>query len=64
MTGASSGVGLEATRLLAAEGARLALMARGDEALRTVAAEHARDAVVLPVDLTCLLYTSPSPRDS
>ena len=41
MTGASSGVGLEATRLLAAEGARLALLARGGEALRRVAAEHA-----------------------
>jgi len=52
VTGASSGVGLEAVRLLAAEGARLALMARGGEALRSVAAEHAPDAVVLPVDLT------------
>jgi NAD(P)-dependent dehydrogenase (short-subunit alcohol dehydrogenase family) len=52
VTGASSGVGLEATRLLAAEGARLALMARGGEALRRVAAEHAPGAIVLPVDLT------------
>jgi NAD(P)-dependent dehydrogenase (short-subunit alcohol dehydrogenase family) len=52
VTGASSGVGLEATRLLAAEGARLALLARGGDALRRIAAEHAPDAVVLPVDLT------------
>ena len=52
MTGASSGVGLETTRLLAAEGARLAILARGGEALRTVAAEHAPGAVVLAVDIT------------
>ena len=33
LTGASSGVGLEATRLLAAEGARLVILARRGEAL-------------------------------
>jgi NAD(P)-dependent dehydrogenase (short-subunit alcohol dehydrogenase family) len=33
ITGASSGIGLEATRLFSAEGARLALLARGEQAL-------------------------------
>ncbi|MEA2180386.1 MAG: hypothetical protein QOG77_3683 [Solirubrobacteraceae bacterium] len=51
ITGASSGVGLVAARLLAAEGARLALLSRGGEALERVVAEHGLDAVVLPVDL-------------
>ena len=51
LTGASSGVGLEAARLFGAEGARLALLARGGEALERVVADHALDAVVLPVDL-------------
>jgi NAD(P)-dependent dehydrogenase (short-subunit alcohol dehydrogenase family) len=51
VTGASSGVGLETARLLAAEGARLALLARGGEALRAVAREHAPGALVLPVDI-------------
>ncbi len=52
VTGASSGVGLETVRLLAAEGARLAILARGGEALARIAADHAPDAVVLAVDLT------------
>ncbi|WP_445148668.1 SDR family NAD(P)-dependent oxidoreductase [Baekduia sp. Peel2402] len=52
ITGASSGVGLEAARRFGAEGARLALLARGEEALRAVVAEHGLDALVLPVDLT------------
>jgi NAD(P)-dependent dehydrogenase (short-subunit alcohol dehydrogenase family) len=52
ITGASSGVGLEAARRFASEGARLALLARGEEALRAVVAEHGLDAIVLPVDLT------------
>jgi NAD(P)-dependent dehydrogenase (short-subunit alcohol dehydrogenase family) len=52
LTGASSGVGLETARLLGAEGARLALLARGREALEQIVAEHGLDAIVLPVDLT------------
>jgi NAD(P)-dependent dehydrogenase (short-subunit alcohol dehydrogenase family) len=52
ITGASSGVGLVTARLLAAEGARLALLSRGGEALGQIVAEHGLDAVVLPVDLT------------
>ncbi|WP_187368719.1 SDR family NAD(P)-dependent oxidoreductase [Baekduia soli] len=52
ITGASSGVGLEAARRFGAEGARLALLARGEEALHASVAEHGLDALVLPVDLT------------
>jgi NAD(P)-dependent dehydrogenase (short-subunit alcohol dehydrogenase family) len=51
LTGASSGIGLEAARLFAADGARLALLARGREALQEAAGEARPDTVVLPVDL-------------
>ena len=64
VTGASSGVGLETVRLLAAEGAYLALMARGGEALRRIAADHAPDAIVLPVDLTDRAGVDAAVRDA
>ncbi|MET0769147.1 MAG: SDR family NAD(P)-dependent oxidoreductase [Solirubrobacteraceae bacterium] len=51
LTGASSGVGLAAARLLAGEGARLALVARRDEGLRATVEEEGLDAVVLGADL-------------
>jgi uncharacterized protein len=51
LTGASSGIGEEASRLLAAEGARLALVARREERLSELADEiedagHPRPAVI------------------
>lgn len=52
ITGASSGIGLEAARLFAGEGARLALLARGRGALEQSAREMGIQAVVLPVDVT------------
>ena len=64
LTGASSGVGLEAARLLAAEGARLALISRGGEALERVAAEHAPGALTLPVDLTDRAATEEAVREA
>lgn len=51
ITGASSGVGAAAVARFAAEGARLALLARSEEALRAVAERDCPDAIVLPVDL-------------
>jgi NAD(P)-dependent dehydrogenase (short-subunit alcohol dehydrogenase family) len=51
ITGASSGVGLEAVRRFAAEGARLALLARGADALQEIVAAERLDAVLVAVDL-------------
>jgi NAD(P)-dependent dehydrogenase (short-subunit alcohol dehydrogenase family) len=51
ITGASSGVGLEAARRFAAEGARLALVSRSEDTLRQVIAEHGLDAVAIAADV-------------
>jgi len=54
ITGASSGIGRAAARQFAAEGARLALAARGEEPLRVVVEEcgrHGVDAVAIPTDV-------------
>src|SRR5204862_5721554 len=51
ITGATSGVGLAAAERFAAEGARLALVARTREALERADAEHGLDALLLPADL-------------
>jgi len=50
LTGASSGIGLEAARRLAAGGARLALVARRADRLNELAGEI--DAVAIPADLS------------
>src|SRR5215208_886605 len=55
ITGASSGIGLSATREFAREGADLALLARSADGLERAAAqaeEHGATAHVIPVDLT------------
>jgi NAD(P)-dependent dehydrogenase (short-subunit alcohol dehydrogenase family) len=55
VTGASSGIGAELARQLAAGGARLALAARDADRLETVAAEcraAGGDALVVPTDVT------------
>jgi short-subunit dehydrogenase len=55
ITGASSGIGLSATREFAREGADLALLARSPQGLERAAAqarEHGATAHVIPVDLT------------
>jgi NAD(P)-dependent dehydrogenase (short-subunit alcohol dehydrogenase family) len=52
LTGASSGIGSLAAGLFAAEGARLALLARGGEALDRVVAEHGIEAHTVGVDVT------------
>jgi NAD(P)-dependent dehydrogenase (short-subunit alcohol dehydrogenase family) len=52
ITGASSGVGLEAARRFAAEGARMALLARSSETLQHVIDVHDLDAFAIAVDVT------------
>jgi NAD(P)-dependent dehydrogenase (short-subunit alcohol dehydrogenase family) len=52
ITGASSGIGLASARILAADGARLALASRGDEALAEAAASVGPRAVAVPADVT------------
>jgi short-subunit dehydrogenase len=51
VTGASSGVGAEAARLFAAEGARVVLAARTAVALEAVAKEIGEHAIVVPTDV-------------
>jgi len=51
LTGASSGVGLAATRMFAAEGARLVVVARRGDALEQLLLAEGIDAVVIGVDL-------------
>jgi NAD(P)-dependent dehydrogenase (short-subunit alcohol dehydrogenase family) len=52
ITGASSGVGLEAARRFAAEGARLALLGRSQDTLQQVIDTHRLDAVAIAADVT------------
>ena len=65
ITGASSGLGTEFARQLAARGADLVLVARDEAALgRLAGALRVARGVEVEVLVACLLYTSPSPRDA
>jgi len=52
ITGAASGIGLECARILLSEGARVVLVDRDEDALKTVCAELGPQALPLRVDLT------------
>jgi ribitol 2-dehydrogenase len=52
ITGASSGIGRAAARLFAAEGARLALVARSGDKLKALANELGGEPLVAPIDVT------------
>ena len=52
VTGASSGIGLAAARALAGQGAHVALLARGDEALEEAAAQIGPSARTASADVT------------
>ena len=52
VTGASSGIGLAAARLLSAEGGRVLLVARSEERLAAAAAEVGGNAATLALDVT------------
>jgi NADP-dependent 3-hydroxy acid dehydrogenase YdfG len=51
VTGASRGIGAAVARRLAGSGARVALLARTERALRELAAELGGDAIVIPCDM-------------
>ena len=51
VTGASSGIGLATARLLSAEGAKVALVARSADQLDALARELGADAQAIPADL-------------
>ena len=52
VTGASRGIGAAVARRLAAAGARVALLARSEDALRALAREIGADAIVVPCDVS------------
>jgi ribitol 2-dehydrogenase len=52
VTGASSGIGAAAARRFAAEGVKLALVARSAERLKALAGEVGSEHLILPSDLT------------
>ena len=52
VTGASSGIGRAVARRFAAEGVKLALVARSAEKLKVVANELGSECIALPLDLT------------
>jgi ribitol 2-dehydrogenase len=52
ITGAASGIGLECSRILLSEGARVVLVDRDEQALATVSAELGPEAIPLRIDLT------------
>ncbi len=51
VTGASRGIGLEVARVLAAEGMRVAMLARSEGALRAAAAKIGERAIAVPCDV-------------
>jgi len=52
VTGAASGIGLECSRILLSEGARVVLLDRDEEALKAVGANLGPEAILLRVDVT------------
>ena len=52
VTGASSGIGLAVAKRFAAEGVKLALVARSAEKLKALADELGSECIVVPLDLT------------
>lgn len=64
VTGASRGIGAATTRALANAGARVALVARNEGALRALADEIGGDAIVLPCDLTDAAATERAAADA
>src|SRR4051794_3410416 len=51
ITGAASGIGFECSRILLREGARVVLVDRDEDALKSACAKLGRDAIPLTIDL-------------
>ena len=64
IVGASEGLGLALAQKMSEAGVSLILTARNKARLKEIALTLPNEAEVLPLDITCLLYTSPSPRDA
>ena len=63
VTGGGSGIGLACAESFYRDGANVALMGRSD--IRLAEARSALESIDAPgLVSTCLLYTSPSPRDA
>lgn len=62
VTGASSGIGREIARVLAAEGARTVVIARRGNLLADLAAEIEKDGRIRPLVITADLYDRASPE--
>ena len=52
ITGASRGIGEAAARLFAASGAKVALLARSEEAITKIAEEIGANALAVPCDIS------------
>ena len=62
VTGGARGIGKAICQRFADSGARICIWDFDEETAQEVAGEL-QEASAIHVDLTCLLYTSPSPRD-
>ena len=64
ITGGARGIGYATAEVFKREGARVVVVDVDAEAVRTAAESLGDGATGMVMDVTCLLYTSPSPRDS
>ena len=63
ITGANSGIGLAAAKLYESNGYFVVLGCRDEKKGLSTEKEIGKKSKFLKIDMTCLLYTSPSPRD-
>ena len=63
ITGATAGIGAATARQLVEQGCKVVLNARSDQRLQQMVTDLGPNAIFVSGDCSCLLYTSPSPRD-